>query len=109
MCRQAKQLKKRKRGDDEGKLVEHGFRCKQGWHMSVAATELLASAFRSDGFFVTVAHVEESVKSCGCPRECIYLEGNECWTPDKQAAVQANWAADGAAAHSVASRLYALY
>ena len=100
---------KRKHGEADDKLVQHGLRCKNGYHRAVACTELLASAFRNDGFFVTASHVEEAKACCGCPRDCRNLNNSSEWTLEKQAAVAANWAADGAAAHAVAGRLFALY
>ena len=97
------EAKKKKRGSSD--KITHGFRCKNAWHRSVAISELAATAFRDDGYHVTVEHREENVAKCGCPNECARLATKQ-WTDAKQEATRKSWAADGFAAHVLASRLY---
>ena len=97
--RQEKQLKHTK----QAKNIVHGVRCKNGWHRSVATTELLAAAFRSDGYHVVVEHTQDM---CGCPRNCSNMHDKTDWTPEKISFMTFAWAADGHAAHVMACRLY---
>ena len=93
--------------DDETKrcnnrrFVRHAFRCKNGQHRSVAVAEATATALRDLGFEVVVQHL--AYRPCGCPENCGQLD-----RLSKQQASErrGNWAADGHAAHVLASRLF---
>ena len=97
-------IKKEIEGDRRGKKknwVRHGVRCKNGQHRSTAVAELAGTALRDLGYEVVVQHL--SYEPCGCPEACSSLTG---LSTEEASAQQGGWAADGHAAHVLASRLY---